>query len=280
MLLRKEKFMSSVSSEVSRSVLFDYAIPKRFCPDGGSCCPEVEMSDEKILKSIDTAKLDFLIGQDKLRIKLPNEIIRRQQIVAASMSQGISPLTASLIDTYKGKAGRVLDVGCGIGLNCIKLLSKGWSVYALDVHKEVLKIFEDSLSVVKSEATAFCQIINKDITEIPLKERNLDLILANDVLSYLHPDALIPTIKKIYDALFPGAIFMGTFLVNTELNTDKDILLMANVRAFNVYSYTNPAIVSNIIRYAGFHMEVCSLHNIFPEPSHPARLIYFVARKL
>lgn len=272
--------MSSISSEVSRSIFFDYIIPKSFGPDGGRPCPEEEMSDEKILESIEIAKKDFLIGQAKLSCKLSDEIIRRAQIDTASCAQGFSPLTESLMDTYKGRPGRALDVGCGIGLNCIELLSKGWVVYALDVHKEVLEIFKERLSEVKSEKEAPCQIINKDITKISLRKCFLDLVLANDVLSYIHPDELIPTIKKIYDALFPGGIFMGTFLVNTELNANIDILLMARVRTLNVYSYTNPAIVSNIFRYVGFRMEFSSLHNIHPDLAHPARLVYFVARKL
>lgn len=273
---------SSVSSEVKRSTLFEYVIPAGF--SDGTSCPEAVMSDEAILGAIDLAKSNFLRGQAKLGIKLPEDLIRQEQIVAARKSQGISPHTMGLIDTYKGK-GIALDVGCGVGLNSIALLKKGWDVYALDLHKEVLDIFKAQVSKVashaKAEETALgkYKIINKDITEMPLKACCLDLVLADDVLSYLSPDLLIPTIRKIYEALLPGGIFMGSLLVNREFSSDEDIVLMANVCALNAYSYTDPAVIANIFRYAGFHMEVCTLR-VFPDPSHPARVVAFVARKL
>lgn len=272
---------SSVSSEVRLSALF------KCYSDGfsdGTSCPEAVMSDEAILGGIDLAKSNFLRGQARLGIKLPKDFIRQQQILAAMKSEGISPHTMGLIDTYKGK-GIALDVGCGIGLNSIAILKKGWDVYALDLHKEVLAIFEAHVSKVASHAKAEettlgeCTIINKDITEMLLEACSLDLVLADDVLSYLSPDLLIPTIRKIYEALLPGGIFMGSLLVNRELSSDKDIVLMARVCALNAYSYTDPVVISNIFRYAGFHMEVCTLR-AFPDPSHPARIVSFVARKL
>ena len=103
--------------------------------------------------------------------------------------------------------------------------------------------------------------------------------MAYDMLAYLPPKTLISTIRKIYDALLPGGLFVGTFLVNRELKTDNDVLEMAKGQASNSYSYTNPAIVANILQLAGFQMEVCTTHNPFPDPLHPACIVNFVARK-
>lgn len=266
---------SYMSSEIKHSSLFRYAIPEGFDPNGIHC-PDEKMTKKEIDESIELAKADFLRGKAALKIEFSEDFIRKQQIAAAKLSKGISQLTLSLISSYKG-TGRALDIGCGIGLSCLALLSKGWSVYALDKHKEVLEIFETYLSEIEPKGK--CTIVNKDITKVRLKPCDLDLVLTNDVLSYLPPDSLIPTIKKIYATLMPGGIFMGSFLVNRKLETDKDIIAMAQMRVLNSYSYTNPAIVANILRLIGFHMEICSLSPLM-HSLHPACIVRFVARKL
>ncbi|MBM3192996.1 MAG: class I SAM-dependent methyltransferase [Chlamydiae bacterium] len=271
-----------MSSTVTQSALVDYVIPPEF--SYGTSCLEVLMGDEAVLRAIDLAKLHFIEGQDKLKVRFPAEFIREKQIFAAKSSSGISPHIKSLIDTYKGK-GTALDVGCGVGLNSIALLKMGWNVCALDLYKEVLDVFKEHVSKVRSSVESKesnfgkYRIINKDITDMTLKASCLDLVLAYDVLSYLSPDSLIPTIRKIYAALLPGGIFMGSLLVNRELSTDEDVLLMVSMRALNAYSYTDPAVIANIFRYAGFHMEVCTFHPLI-DSSHPGMVVSFVARKL
>lgn len=266
-----------VASDVRQSALVDYVIPAGF--DEGESCSEEVMSDEQILRTIALAKSNFSDWQAKSEISFPIDFIKEQQIVAAKLSYGISKPLSSFISSCKAK-GLALDVGCGIGLNSIALLTRGWDVYALDLHKEVLDEFEARVSVVeRSETFGKYKVINKDVTKINLKNSLLDLVLAYDVLSYLDPDALIPTIKKIYAALLPGGIFMGSLLANREVGIDEDIVLMASVCALNAYSYTDPCVIANIFRYAGFHIELCMFKPLMGL-SYPARIVSFVARKL
>jgi SAM-dependent methyltransferase len=271
-----------MSSEVRLSTLMGYVIPEGFSI--GTKCSEERMSDEEVFEVISKAKSNFSRGQAQLGIILPNDIIRKEQINAASLSKGISWHTKRLIRTFEGK-GVALDLGCGVGLSSIALIKKGWTVYALDKHKEVLDIFKSRISEVKAQlkpeepALGKYAIINKDITDMSLKENLLDLVLAEDVLPYLSPDSLIPTIKKIYKALLPGGVFIGTLLINRELRNNEEVVLMASVCFLRAYSYTNPAFVTNIFRHVGFHMEACNFRNLF-DSSHPAQLVSFVAKKL
>jgi SAM-dependent methyltransferase len=271
-----------MSSEVRLSTLIGYVFPEGFSI-GTKCCEE-RMSDEEIFEAISEAKSNFLRGQAELGIILPDDIVRKEQINAARLSQGISLYTERLIRTFEGK-GVALDLGCGVGLSSIALIKKGWTVYALDKHKEVLDIFKSRISEVKAQLKpeesplGKYAIINKDITDMSLKENLLDLVLAEDVLPYLSPDSLIPTFKKIYKALLPGGVFIGTFLINRELVTKEDVIPMATICVLKAYSYTNSAFVTNIFKHVGFHMEVCNFRNLF-DSSHPAQLVSFVAKKL
>ena len=67
-----------MSSTVTQSALVDYVIPPEF--SYGTSCLEVLMGDEAVLRAIDLAKLHFIEGQDKLKVRFPAEFIREKQI--------------------------------------------------------------------------------------------------------------------------------------------------------------------------------------------------------
>jgi SAM-dependent methyltransferase len=273
-----------ITSNFTLSTLHDYTLPANFNMQG-TPIENIEMPEEKILESIQASKIYSSVGKS-LEEAVPEYLYKITQIIVASQSIGISPLTTSFLKSYRGK-GTALDVGCGIGLNSVALFSRGWTVYPLDLYQELLDIFKKNISDLKAEKKTESanlgkfKTINGDITKIKLETNKIDLVLAFDVLSYIHPDDLIPTIKKIYATLLPGGLFMGSFLVHRALKTDRDIDLMAKIYACNSYSYTNPTIVANILQYAGFYVERSSLQeNIFPQPEHPADIVTFVARKI
>lgn len=203
----------------------------------------------------------------------------------AMCKQGISAFTDVLIKTH-ARAGKSLDVGCGKGLDSIALFRRNWSVDVLDIYQESLDKFEKMVSHGEnseekkstSEERKY-RIINADLSEAKLREDEYDLVMAYDVLSYLPPKSLMQTIEKIYKALMPGGLFAGTLLVNRKIEIDEDNKKMAGIHLMKAYSYTNPALVANILKHAGFQVEVSTLLEIFPDPTHPARLVGFVARK-
>jgi 1-acyl-sn-glycerol-3-phosphate acyltransferase len=93
----------------------------------------------------------------------------------------------------------VLDLGCGYGFLCymLQFLSDKRTITGVDYDQEKIDVAQNGFSRGSS-----LQFECDDITKYPLA--NYDVILLNDVLHYLMPNAQFALLERCFNALLPG----------------------------------------------------------------------------
>lgn len=115
----------------------------------------------------------------------------------------------SLMDRWKLNAGdkkpRVLDLGCGMGRNSLKLSQNGLETYGLDID-------EMPLAVAKSNANRMAEqitYVQGDMRCMPFASNFFDAVFADNILSLTSHNGLVQTIDEIHRVLKPhGEAFM------------------------------------------------------------------------
>ena len=103
-----------------------------------------------------------------------------------------------------------LDLGCGNSGPATTLLEMGWHVTALDCNAEVLKLLGRRLS--ESRMAGRLELLQADLVEyVQASPRKFHLVVANDIFSYLPPNAFQPVWMKIRDLVHDEGFFAGTF---------------------------------------------------------------------
>lgn len=140
------------------------------------------------------------------------------------------------------KPGTALDIGAGSLGDSKFLAGKGFKVIALD----------NSPGFIHFEHGAHdnMQIINMDIREYSLIPDSINLINAQNVLSFLKQEEVNKLVESIYNALKSGGIFTGNFFgkndawnlpgsVKTYYSPEqvKDLLVKFEIITFNNFEY-------------------------------------------
>lgn len=153
-------------------------------------------------------------------------------------------MTVHLNRIKQVSTGKAIELGCGTGAHSDVLLKKGWRVLAIDILPEMVehtrKIFANNQNF---------SVVQADIAQYPLAKNSVDLIVAVDVLTELQPGELLPLISKIYDALVPGGIFLGSLncLASQERREEAEsVCLMGGT------VYVGENIVSRLLKSRGF----------------------------
>ena len=107
---------------------------------------------------------------------------------------------------YGGLAGRlkgkkVLEIGCGDGLNALVMASLGASVLALDISKESERVINEATSVLDITAV---RAMTGDFAELPLEEHSFDFIIGKDLLHHLTHRQEEIYLGKVATLLAPG----------------------------------------------------------------------------
>jgi 2-polyprenyl-3-methyl-5-hydroxy-6-metoxy-1,4-benzoquinol methylase len=114
-----------------------------------------------------------------------------------------NPELVSLFYNKKIRPAKVLDIGCGTGINAIFMAKQGCRVTAIDVSGLALKIAKAKAK----EANANCRFINKGLFELKLKKGGFDFIFDRGCFHHL-PFFLHEAYKKtVVKWLKPGGIF-------------------------------------------------------------------------
>ena len=104
-----------------------------------------------------------------------------------------------------GTSGRVLDVGCAIGL-FLSMLPKTWEKYGIDDSEEATKLGSEKYGL---------NLLSGDLPSVDFYDNNyFDVIIMRGTLEHVpSPHAYI---KKVYHLLKPGGIFVISTLPNVD----------------------------------------------------------------
>lgn len=87
---------------------------------------------------------------------------------------------------FEGKPGRVLDYGCGSGVNLIYMLERGYQCDGVDASKEAVRLVETKLKQradIRPRATL--KHIGPEATRLPFDDETFDYVICVSVLSLL-----------------------------------------------------------------------------------------------
>ena len=110
---------------------------------------------------------------------------------------------ADRFDAEGARARRAVDIGSGGGRDTLELLSRGWSVTAIDITKEGL----DRLRERAGEAAPRLQLIHARMEDA--RWPMADLVNASVSLPFCAPDRFAEVWARIVGSLPPGGRFAG-----------------------------------------------------------------------
>jgi SAM-dependent methyltransferase len=143
-----------------------------------------------------------------------------------------------------GKPLKILDAGCGTGIN-LKYLQILGDVYGLDISKDAL-IF--------SRNRGLPSLICGSADKLPFKNELFDLVLALDVIEHIDYD--LSVVRELNRVLKPGGRLILTAPAFQFLWTSHDLALHHKRR------YTRSGILS-ILRLSGFENKKATYWNFF-----------------
>ncbi|KKW13768.1 MAG: hypothetical protein A2898_01960 [Candidatus Kerfeldbacteria bacterium RIFCSPLOWO2_01_FULL_48_11] len=98
-----------------------------------------------------------------------------------------------------GKGAKVLDLGCGPGIETKKLVEKGLSVYGLDLSEKLLDIAK------KDNPTV--EFTQGDMRQLPYADGQFDGVFAKASLLHIKKDDIDQVLSEIRRVLRPKGIF-------------------------------------------------------------------------
>lgn len=100
--------------------------------------------------------------------------------------------------------GKVLDLGCGVGHDSLRLKRHRLDVQGLDISEAMLAEAKRSV-----EGVTFWQ---GDFRALPFEDDSFDGVWANGTLFYVTPDDLGKTLSEVVRILKPAGVFFASFL--------------------------------------------------------------------
>lgn len=110
------------------------------------------------------------------------------------------------------KCGKVMDLGCGAGVDTLYFLQKGWKVLAVDAYTEHLNKVKAEMPAELQEKLEICQMTFEQLKI----NRQMDGIIANFSLPFCQPQSFDSMWSEIVKGLKPGGIFSGVFFGNRD----------------------------------------------------------------
>jgi len=135
--------------------------------------------------------------------------------------RGLRQVIAFYLNTFSDAESKVLDAGCGTGMNMVYLRSRGYRVSGVDVSSE-------ALSFAKKRGLKNLQIAS--ITSLPFPDRSFDAVLNMDVMGLLDTNSAKRSIKEFYRVLRPGGLLILHCAALEWLRSQHDVASNVKIR--------------------------------------------------
>lgn len=138
--------------------------------------------------------------------------IYKQDLKAINNSQFKDPLLSFLTDIILkqidfSKKNRVLDLGCGVGRNCIPLAAKGFDIVAIDINKRALDVARKYAEKVRISSKI--KWIEKDLFKIKWQSLGMfDICILSEVIEHVKDPE--PLIRLAHSCLKRGGLLLLT----------------------------------------------------------------------
>jgi SAM-dependent methyltransferase len=144
---------------------------------------------------------------------------------------------------YQGKNRKLLEVGCGAGLNLRWALDHGWDVYGLELSEQ---------AVVEAHRQGLVNVQRANIEDAELPVEFFDTVLVHHTLEHLYSPAA--ALKRSYEFLRPG----GTLLIGVPKFDSWPRRISGGSWANleiprHLYHFTQPVLL-DMIQGAGFRV--------------------------
>jgi 2-polyprenyl-3-methyl-5-hydroxy-6-metoxy-1,4-benzoquinol methylase len=141
---------------------------------------------------------------------------------------------------------KALDLGAGSGANSVYLLNFGANITAIDSSKVLLDAFSSSVKnnpLLKTE--------ENNIETMESYGTGYDLVLAIDILPYVHPKNLRSTMKKIHSCMIVNGLLFGTIF----LTTNEEPVTMELMKKLGAHYYNgDEKFVEKLLSNSGFKL--------------------------
>lgn len=115
-----------------------------------------------------------------------------------------------LAGSVKGK--KILDVGCGSGIFLLEFIKMGATVVGIDYSQRMLSMAEAELKQYKIPKNKY-KLILANATNLPLKNRDFDLVLATGLTDYMTDRDDLKFLKEVARVLKPNGSLIVSFPV-------------------------------------------------------------------
>lgn len=131
---------------------------------------------------------------------------------STTFAYGRSKIHDLLLDTAKKlpASARILDVGCGTGEQISLLRKHGYAVYGLEP--------AEKMRTIAKERNSDTDILDSNALNLPFEDNIFDMVLAVEVLRYLHPRHQEESLDEIHRILKPGGVFFATLVSKYSLD--------------------------------------------------------------
>ncbi len=152
---------------------------------------------------------DPIITQGKL-------LAARAEDLRNEMFESCTKTEQFVTEYFMDPPKRVLDLGSGIGANTRPMAKRGAHVTAIDSSRKLLQAFS-AQCITDQCPNENIRLLRGDITTMESYGKNFELVVAVDILPYIAPKDLRPTMEKIQKCLADNGILIGT-ISTTNIN--------------------------------------------------------------